>query len=397
MDPDNNQKVDTARKLVDDFLDRTGVTDRGGDVNRRYLWTDSFAVQSCFALNHLSENNEYYRHALKLIDQVHFTLGRHRPVDVRTGWISELSEDEGRDHPVRNGLRIGKKFPERPESEDYDPGTEWDRDGQYFHYLTRWFNTLVQAFIESGERKYAHQAVELIKAGGKFIRKDGGRIWMVWKMNVDLTEPVVETMGAHDPLEGFLCVLTAMNLEPDSRHELEPLRRDMEALCRGMNWFTDDPLGIGGLLLNTVRSSELSRQNDILPSNIRPSSLFAAGLDGLQIFSDNIYDHLKAPEYRLAFRECGLTLGFRVLYGLRERLSAFKLNLDRLSHYLALADEIENFWNKDRSRQSLTWTDHQDINAVTLASSILARYHPQAFSSGISIDSEDQDSVKDTK
>jgi len=393
MDPDKSQNADTACKLMDDFLDRTGISGAGGDIKRRYLWTDAFAVQACFALARQYDNNDYYRHALKLIDQVHFTLGRHRPDDVRTGWISNLSEDEGRENPVSNGLRIGKNLPERPEGESYNPGTEWNRDGQYFHYLTRWFNTLIQAFRETGEKRYAELAVELIKAGGKFIRKDGDSVRMVWKMNIDLTEPVVETMGAHDPLEGLLCVITAMILVPGSRHELEPLREEMTALCRGMNWFTDDPLGIGGLLLNTARSFELGKRDEKLPSGIRPASLFAAALDGLQIFSGNVYDHRQPPEYRLAFRECGLSLGFRVLYGLRESFSSFNINLDKLSHYLALANEIENFWTTERSRQSLTWSDHRDINAVSLASSILANGLPQAFSSDISINPEDQDSA----
>lgn len=391
MDHNNNKNADIARKLMDDFLDRTGISDPGGDIKRRYLWTDAFAVQACFALARQYDNNEYYRHALKLIDLVHFILGRHRQDDSRKGWISNLSEDEGRDHPVSNGLRIGKELPERSRDEELNPRTEWDRDGQYFHYLTRWFNTLIVAYGETGEKKYAELAVELIKAGARFIRKDGDRIRMVWKMNVDLTEAVVETMGAHDPLEGLLCVITAMNVVPERRHELEALREDMAALCRGMNWFTDDPLGIGGLLLNTVRSFELSRLDEELPPNIRPASLFAAGLDGLQIFSGNVYDHRQPPEYRLAFRECGLSLGYRVLSGLRERFSSFNLNLDKLSHYLALANEIENFWTTERNRQSITWSDHHDINAVSLASSILARDHPEAFSSGIGIDTEDQD------
>jgi hypothetical protein len=48
-------------------------------------------------------------------------------------------------HPTRGGLRIGKQLPERRPGEPYDPQVEWDRDGQYFHYLTKWMHALDQA------------------------------------------------------------------------------------------------------------------------------------------------------------------------------------------------------------------------------------------------------------
>jgi hypothetical protein len=44
---------------------------------------------------------------------VHAVLGRHRPDDRRTGWISGLEEQEGSEHPTAGGLRIGKVMNER--------------------------------------------------------------------------------------------------------------------------------------------------------------------------------------------------------------------------------------------------------------------------------------------
>src|SRR5216684_2205383 len=44
----------------------------------------------------------------------------------------------------RGGLRIGKKLPERSAGEPFDEQLEWDRDGQYFHYLTKWMHALDQ-------------------------------------------------------------------------------------------------------------------------------------------------------------------------------------------------------------------------------------------------------------
>ena len=68
--------------------------------------------------------------ALQLVAQVHHLLGRHRPDDARTGWISGLGEEEGSKHPT-----IGKstwscwppawpptdisRFPDRPSFPDF--------------------------------------------------------------------------------------------------------------------------------------------------------------------------------------------------------------------------------------------------------------------------------------
>jgi hypothetical protein len=75
---------------------------------------------------------------------VHHVLGSYRDDDSRTGWISGLSEQEGETHPTRGGLRIGKPLPERGVSELFDEQLEWNRDGQYFHYLAKWMHALDQ-------------------------------------------------------------------------------------------------------------------------------------------------------------------------------------------------------------------------------------------------------------
>jgi hypothetical protein len=91
---------------------------------------------------HLPGEPHYGELALRLVDQVHHVLGRHRPEDPRTGWISGLPEAEGEAHPTRGGLRIGKPLPERSAEGPFDERLEWDRDGQYFHYLTKWMHAL---------------------------------------------------------------------------------------------------------------------------------------------------------------------------------------------------------------------------------------------------------------
>src|ERR671914_2391170 len=83
--------------------------------------------------NHLSR---------ELIDQVHDVLGKYGRDDPREGWISGLLDDDAKQHPTAGGLRIGKKLPERGPNEPLDESLEWDRDGQYFHYLTKWMHAL---------------------------------------------------------------------------------------------------------------------------------------------------------------------------------------------------------------------------------------------------------------
>src|SRR5215207_4481317 len=134
----------TARELMTAFVER----------KRRYLWTDAFAVGNFIALDMID-------HARAVVDRVHHTLGRHRDDDARRGWISGLSETEGALHPTIGGLRIGKPLPERAAGEPVDEALEWERDGQYFHYLTKWMHALVQMTQATHEPTFATWGREL--------------------------------------------------------------------------------------------------------------------------------------------------------------------------------------------------------------------------------------------
>src|SRR5687768_7999762 len=101
--------TDAARRsaaldLLAGFADRTGLTTGGPPV--RYLWTDAFAVCTLLGLGQAEL-------ARALVDQVHHVLGRHRPDDPRTCWLSGLDDEAGAAHPTLGGLRIGKPRPER--------------------------------------------------------------------------------------------------------------------------------------------------------------------------------------------------------------------------------------------------------------------------------------------
>jgi hypothetical protein len=133
---------------------------------------------------------------------VHHVLGRHRADDaLRRGWLSGLGEAEGELHPTRGGLRIGKRLPERPPDAPFDERLEWDRDGQYFHYLTRWMHALDQVARWTREARFNTWARELAEVAHRsFTYGPPGRSGrrMVWKMSIDLAA-ARPSMGQHDP------------------------------------------------------------------------------------------------------------------------------------------------------------------------------------------------------
>ena len=255
--------------------------------------------------------------------QVHHTLGRHRADDHRHGWISGLDEAEGEAHPTAGGLRIGKPLPERAPGEPLDERREWDRDGQYFHYLTRWMHALDQVARATGEARYNQWARELdATAFRAFTYVPAPPLparRMHWKMSIDLSRPLVASMGQHDPLDGYLTTLelraTAASLastQPDLAEE----NRAYAAMVRRGDWATDDPLGIGGLLVDAWRVQQLSQQGvDVEPHLV--DRLLDAARSGLALYIRG--GDLQLPaRYRLAFRELGLAIGLHAV----ERMQA---------------------------------------------------------------------------
>ena len=105
--------------------------------------------------------------AIRLVNQVHHILGRHRDDDPRTGWISSLSEEEGELHPTKGGLRIGKKLNERKLGESYNERLEWDQDGQYYHYLTKWMHALYCMSKVTQNSVYNKWGIELAQSAHK--------------------------------------------------------------------------------------------------------------------------------------------------------------------------------------------------------------------------------------
>src|SRR5262249_4136318 len=160
------------------------------DNPQRYLWTDAFAVCNFLELSERTGDQEYRRYATELTDQVHRVLGRFRRDAGRTGWISGLDEEAGHCRPPSGGLRIGKPRKERGADEAIDEQLEWDRDGQYFHYLTKWMHALCQAAFVMRSHEYTRWAGDLaLTAFKRFMRRSssGKPIGVYWKMSTDLS------------------------------------------------------------------------------------------------------------------------------------------------------------------------------------------------------------------
>ena len=347
------------------FADRTGLTSE--HPPRRYLWTDSFAVCNFLGLGQTDL-------ALRLIDQVHHTLGRHRPDDSRSGWISGLADAEGEAHPTRGGLRIGKPLPERRADERFDEQLEWERDGQYFHYLTKWMHALDQASRLTGQPRFNLSARELAETA--WAAFTGGSRRMVWKMSIDLSRPLVSTMGQHDPLDGFITCAQLRASAAALPNGAEGPRLDAAlaafgAMIAGGEWTTADPLGLGGLLTDAWRVEQLVARA-ALPDDALTHTLLQAALYGLQLYSQS--GELRQPaRRRLAFRELGLSIGLHAIELMQARKSAAATSelLEALSPWVSQSAAIEAFWLQNR--ETRTWAEHRDINDVMLATSLAPR------------------------
>ncbi|HEX9262179.1 MAG TPA: hypothetical protein VF893_06585 [Candidatus Bathyarchaeia archaeon] len=382
---EQNAAKSMVRNIMIDFAYLTGLLS-AMDVSQRYLWTDAFAVCNFLELYRQTSDEQYKQLALHLVDQVHNVLGRHHDDDPRTGWISGLNEQEGRLHPTRGGLRIGKRMNERRPDDPYDERLEWDRDGQYYHYLTKWMHALNRVSRFTGNSIYNKWAIELAKtAHAKFtyVSSSGDRKRMYWKMSIDLSYPLVSTMGHHDPLDGFITYLqlqatAAKDSTKSTQYDLSTEIVDMANICERKNWATDDPLGIGELLSSAYKLAQL-----IITEGFEQADLLDVLLDssllGLQSYEKK--NSLKLPvNYRLAFRELGLSVGLHAIEKLLVLIKQTPSDFNRkhrlhsrtegLMPYVPLSDIIETYWLEPTNRQTSEWMTHRDINMVMLATSL---------------------------
>jgi hypothetical protein len=381
MTPDDASAV--SARLMSEFATRTGLS-APARPPERYLWTDAFAVCNFLELFRRTRDEEYLRHATHLIDQVHQVLGRYRDDNTRRGWISGLDEEAGRHHPTAGGLRIGKPLKERDADEPLDERLEWDRDGQYFHYLTKWMHALCQAAFVTRDAADARWAVELGEAAVRgFARRtrSGEIAGVYWKMSTDLARPLVPAMGAHDALDGFVSFRQAQHAQQTLGEAgatgLGTAIKSLAQLCRQRNWTTEDPLGLGGLLSDACRLCRL-------PGEERSNDLLEELTDGCR---GGLMGVLAGPQlsrpasHRLAFRELGLAIGLRALPIIADSITkdtnrfgsrpALRRTVERLLPYESFSERIVDFWMPHAQHHDARWEAHRNINDVMLATALM--------------------------
>jgi hypothetical protein len=368
------------KRIMMKFAEDTSLT-RDSKQPDRYLWTDAFAVCNFIVLFNLTGSMEYLELGKKLVDQVHWILGRYRYEDKRKGWISGLDEETGRTHPTQGGLRIGKDLNERGEDEPYDSDLEWDRDGQYYHYLTKWMHALNRVSRVTNEKKYNLWAIELAKVihpKFTYIPRGGGTKRMYWKMSTDLSYPLVTSMGHHDPLDGLVTYLESQSIadfyQDPSFPDLDQEIADLEAICKEKEWATHDPLGLGGLLIDSCLLAQLIGMGNDPYKFLLHDIIEDTGM-GLSYYVKA--NHLKlSANYRLAFRELGLAIGLKSIRKIEilirdhadsfQPLQPWELQIESLKEYQNLIGIIEKFWKMPSNQDSESWEEHENINEVML-------------------------------
>ncbi|HJV65473.1 MAG TPA: hypothetical protein VJ550_07070 [Geomonas sp.] len=377
--------MDAVKEIMLTFAKSTGLLE-SGSAPKRYLWTDAFAVCNYLELYRQTKDGSWRELAVRLVEQVHHVLGRHRADSAKKGWISGLSEAEGERHPTCAGLRIGKRLQERRPDEFPDERLEWDRDGQYYHYLAKWMHALSCVGRVTGDPRYLQWAFELAKAAhagfthtstaeeGKFL---------YWKMSIDLSRPQATAMGQHDPLDGLVACwelqAAAKRFPGVDFPDLGTEVTELTEMCRGRDWGTDDTLGIGGMLCAAAWLSQVMVEGEAASAGLLREVLDASTF-GLETVLTGGQLELSG-RFRLAFRELGLAIGLKAVEplaalveknpaGFGDNVPALRERLHSLQRYLPLGEKIVSFWMDPVNQETGTWHEHGEINMVMLATSL---------------------------
>jgi hypothetical protein len=244
-------------------------------------------------------------------------------------------------------------------------------------------HALDQVSRSTGDPRFNLWARELAgSAHAAFVHGSPGHRRMAWKMSTDLSRPLVDSMGQHDPLDGYI---TSVQLESSARRlegaasgpTLVRAIEDYRALSEAIDVRTADPLGLGGLLTDAFRVVQLAGE-DALEGGGLLAGLLVAALDGLERYGSLGEWHQPAAR-RLAFRELGLAIGLaaselldRAMLAVSSRpaYAPIRDRLESLKVFVPLGQAIESFWLDPAHRQTSLWAEHRDINEVMLATSL---------------------------
>jgi hypothetical protein len=105
-----------------------------------------------------------------------------------------------------------------------------------------------------------------------------------------------------------------------------------------------------------------------------------AALAGVEAFADSGCQGLPA-DYRLAFRELGLSIGLSGVEGLLRLMHdnpglfggdrSLQVRAEALSGYVPLGKAVTGFWLEEGYQASGPWQEHREINMVMLATSLV--------------------------
>jgi hypothetical protein len=204
-------------------------------------------------------------------------------------------------------------------------------------------------------------------------------------MSTDLSRPLVAAVGLHDALDGFITfheaqhAATRMQIGPEVA-DLGQAIASLSVLCRHMDWTTDDPLGLGGLLFDACRLCQLTGAEP----ELEVADLLEEIVDGCRRSLNAILGgrSLSRPAFqRLAFRELGLAIGLRALpviadvmnqHTMRSRIRpSFKRTVNLLLSYHDLSESIIGEWLPHAQQPDESWNAHQAINDVMLATALI--------------------------
>ncbi|KAJ9494992.1 hypothetical protein H2202_009467 [Exophiala xenobiotica] len=302
----------------------------------RYLWTDGFGVVNFLTLYKITREDRYLIFARNLIFTVHNVLGYTRDGKERLPGATE-------ERPLDGGLRIGKCDETGP-----------DGDGQYFHYLTMWMHALNRMTFVTGNKWYNDQAVSMAKAVlFRFMTNvSAERPRMVWKLSIDLSQPIVDSEGNLDPIDGYV-TYTRLQETSDDHHVLD---EELAALKKIVDDKVEDYSSLDTLDLGMT----LWTLHWLVPQPTWPlSGLWPAKLQyrvfDLLLIAAKKFDLFNLPhEKRLAFREFGAALGLRTAVPLIDKMLEHHTSLNpgdletiaRLNAFKAMPDRILHNWEE---------------------------------------------------
>lgn len=306
-------------------------------TQRRYLWTDSFAVVNMVTLYHRTEDKAWLAKAEKLVEAVESSLGQARG----NGALTEMVDvDQKRLFRKYKGLRIGKVDP----TEDDGMGG----DGMYYHYISKWLYALIRlgsTFEQVGDIEKANQYVSMARHLAEdthvsFVRKDlGGKPrGMAWKLHTNL-KPLSNGMMASDAVEAFVNYRLIQHYLKDQsvlKNETEEMRQAAErSLSSLLRWC--DTLGTGSnfWILQWIKGGLTAVSNTVHQKAVKVANQFCEKGTG-----------------SLPFRDYGLIFGVKTT----EHEGIFISNCGDIKPQLADYDP-------DRS-------EHSSINAVMYVTAV---------------------------